>query len=69
MSWQRVPHGYDGADHVAPPLVVIRTTGLLQPLDADCQAMFSETIATTPGWNGSAALLGSVPDATRCSVA
>lgn len=53
---------------MAPPLVVMRTAGRLQPLDADCQAMFSETIATTPGWNGSAALLGSVPDATRCSV-
>jgi hypothetical protein len=48
-------------------LLETRTAGLLQPLDAECQVMFSDTIATTPGRNGSAALLGSVPAATRRS--
>ena len=67
MSWQRVAHGYDGADQVAPPSFEMRTAGRLQPFLGVDQKTFSDTTATTPGWNGSAALLGSEPGATGYS--
>jgi hypothetical protein len=67
MSWQADPHGCDGADHVAPPFLDTRTAGLLQPLPGAHQLTCSVTTATTPGWNGSAAVLGSVPAATANS--
>ena len=44
-----------------------RTAGWLQPDVNECHVMFSETTATTPGWKGSAAVLGSVPFATKYS--
>jgi hypothetical protein len=67
MSWQATPHGYEGFDQVIPPSFETRTAGLLQPTLADFQTMLSDTMATTPGRNGSAALPGSVPEAMRYS--